>query len=311
MSETQDTKAVEAIDYKRIIAPEDFVNGWREMPEEVYHSDFNAVNYSSLKHVGKSLFSFHQHFFIGHEKEPTQKMKFGTLAHMALLQGSKFKERYIVMPEFVGLTLKGEISKTSKAAKQKQADWLAEVPNGSIIVTTQERNDLFAMIDSTLSHEQAYEILKDGKPEIIGYWRDSITGLRCRAQLDFLSFNLGALLDVKTTNDCEWTQFRKSVEKLNYPLQLAKYASGVKHITGAEPQNRAWLAIENVFPFEVAVHETGPKYDTIGDFEYRKFMNDVRDSVESGKWPMKQTEIEIGEPSLFYERKYETFLHGA
>ena len=77
---------------QRIIAPPEFKNEWRELPTEDYHRDKSAVNFSSLKFIEKSEFHF-AHAFWGKPKEPTPRMKFGTLAHMALLEGPKFKSR--------------------------------------------------------------------------------------------------------------------------------------------------------------------------------------------------------------------------
>ena len=143
------------------------------------------------------------------------------------------------------LNLKGEISANSKEAKQKRADWLAEQPSDAIIVTEDEREKLFAMIDSVLSNEKAANLLSNGEAEIKGYWIDKETGIPLRMMDDFLSFNLGVLADLKTCQDSRWEYFRKSVESYNYPLQIAMYNEGVKEITGIEPKARAWIAVEN------------------------------------------------------------------
>lgn len=289
-----------------LFAPNDFKNHWNESISTAdYHADKTAVNSSSLKRMVKSPRAFHASFFLGKNDEVSDSMKFGTLAHMALLEGEKFREKYVVMPEFMEPTLDGKLSANSKAAKEKKAQWLADQPSDSIICSKDEQERIFGMIDSLLSHEKAFALLKDGKPELTGYWKDPETGLRCRMKADFISFNLGALVDVKTTTDCVWEEFRRSVEKLRYDIQMAQYDDGIFHITGKRPEHRVWLAIESKFPYEVACHEVPPQYQATGRYEYKKALKNIKDCILANSWPQAQADIEFGEMSPWFYKKYE------
>lgn len=285
-----------------IFAEEGYKSHWNEsISEEDYHADKTAVNSSSLKHAVKSPRAFYASYFIGSGKEPTPAMKFGTLAHMAILEGTKFKDRYVLVPDF------GDMR--SKTNREKKAEWLVEQPKGAVLCTAEERDSLFAMIDSMLSHEQAHKLLTDGKPEIAGYWRDKETGLRLRMKADFVSFNLNALIDVKTTQDTVWEEFRRSVERLRYDIQMMMYDDGVEQITGKRPDHRVWLAIESKMPFEVACFEVPPQYEATGKFEYRRALNTVAACARANNWPQRQAEIEYGEMSAWFYKQYE--LKGA
>ena len=78
---------------QKLIDTSNFKQGWRkDITDEEYHADKTAVNFSSLKYIEKSDFSFAKAYW-GKAKEPTKSMKFGSLAHVAMLQGSKFKGR--------------------------------------------------------------------------------------------------------------------------------------------------------------------------------------------------------------------------
>lgn len=293
-----DKKEVVTYDPRAIFAPEDFKPNWIEnLPDEVYHADRTAVNSSSLKAMAKSARAFHGAFFSGRIKEPTDAMKFGTLAHLAILQGAKFRDRYIVQPDF------GDM-RSSKNRASRDA-WLAEVPPTHFVVTEDERDDLFGMIDSVLSHERAFALLSKGSPEIAGYWRDAATGIRLRMKADFISFDLGALVDVKTTRDCRWPEFRRSVESLRYDIQMAMYADGTSIISGKPTEHKVWLAIEHTFPYEVACHEVPPQYELTGNYEYRSALQRVKRCVELNEWPQGQPDIEFGEMSAWFYRGYE------
>lgn len=305
-----DNQEVKKVDVDAIFAPEDYVAHWDDsVPDEQYHADKTAVNYSSLKKMDKSPKAFYASYFLGKNEEPTEAMKFGTLAHMAILQGSKFKDAYVVMPEFMGLTLDGKPSAQSKDAKQKRAAWLADQPPETIITTIEDRDRLFSMIDSILSHRQAHDLLKNGKPEIAGYWRDPETGLRCRMKLDFLPFNVSALLDLKTTQDSLWEEFRRSVESLRYDIQIAMYSEGVKQITGIEPEHKMWMAVESKMPFEVACYEVPPQYEATGKFDLRNCLRQIAECAKAKQWPQRQAEVEYGDMSPWFFKKYE--LKGA
>ena len=156
------------IDYKKLIASPDFNANWNtEIKTPKYHADKNAVNSSSLKKMVKSPLAFHNAFY-GEPEEPTDAMKMGTLAHLAILQGELFRKKYVVMPEFESRTADGKPSesKSTKYYKDQVNEWTKSLDKDAIVVTPQERDDLFRMIDSIISNEMAFKLLSDGSPEI-------------------------------------------------------------------------------------------------------------------------------------------------
>lgn len=290
--------------YKALISSSDFKARWST--DDYYKFDRTAVNQSALKYMLKSPYAFYDVFY-KRQKPPTAKMKLGQMAHMAILQGSLFKENYVVMPEFESKTADGKPtdSKNTKFYKEQVKAFLESIPDHKMVVTHQEKEDIFGMVDSILSNKMAMALLKDGIPEATGYFRHEATGIKCRFQADFVSFNLNTLVELKTTSDCEWNMFRRSVEGFNYPFQLACYAEGIKQITGIAPKKRVWIAVENVAPYEVRVYDCGPIYEEIGDYEFNKALHDLRYCIDSGTFPQGEKEIVVAEPSNFYRNKYE------
>lgn len=300
------------LNYKSLLAPADYKSHWNEkIKVEEYHADKSAVNSSSLKAMIKSPKAFHESFY-GDKTKVTKAMGFGTLAHMAILQGDEFTKRYVVQPEFESKTADGKPSdsKNTKFYKDQVDSWKASLSSDSIIVTQEELAKLLGMIDSIKNHAQAMQLLSQGKPELSGYWRDVETGILCRMQADFVSFNLGALVDVKTTSDCSWLDFRRSVEGYDYPFQLAMYAEGIKNITGQFPKACFWIAIENEAPYDVAVYQADDIYIQLGQYQYRKAMDKLKECIDTGKFSGIQTsgECEVTEPSFIYKEKHKEFL---
>jgi len=281
-----------------------FENRWAEnLSEEEYHADKTAVNSSSLKEMIRSPAAYYDAYVNG--KKPTKAMKFGTLAHMAILEGDKFRSRYVVEPVFQGMTQNGIMSERSKVALQKKAEWYQSLPQGTTVVTKEELDMLLRMIDSMVNNKDAFEILSKGKAEAKGYFVDEETGLKCRFMADFISFNLNALVDIKTTTDCKWEKFRSSVEELRYDVQMAMYEQGVKAITGKSSDHRLWLTIETVRNFECRVHEVDPMYDETGLYEYRYCMKRLSDCIKENKFPQGQVLIEYGQPSFWFKQEYQ------
>lgn len=287
------------IDPGVIFAPDDYVNHWNDIiSDKDYHADRTAINSSSLKWMIKSAHAFYGVFFLNQGREPTEAMKFGTLAHMAMLEGAKFRDRYIIVPDF------GDLRSSKNRAERQR--FLNDLPAKAIPVDKEDRERLLAMIDSTLSHPEASRLLSNGKPEVTGYWRDPETGLRMRMKADFLPFNLSSLIDVKTTQDSTWEAFRKSVEspKIRMDVQMAMYEDGIEKITGVRPETSAWLAVESVFPYEVACHEVPPQYKQSGDYEYQRCKRRIAECAKSNLWPQAQTEIEMAEMSPWFFNNY-------
>lgn len=285
------------IDPKSILAPEDFKAEWREhVTDEEYHADKTAVGSSSLRKTKKSMFAFAGAMWGQGEKE-TDAMRFGSLVHLAMLQPQKFKDFILVMPEFTGYTQKGELSTRSKEAIEKKNKWLAEVPKDAIVVEAQEQEKLLCMIDSVLSHPRASLLLKNVKTEVAGYWRDPVTGIRCKIKPDILTFDSEILVDLKTCRDCYWPEFRRTVEAKKYYFQDAMYRQITGQITGIEPQLSAWIAVENVYPYETAVHPVHYDYRDAGAKEFRHALDMVKVSIDENNFSQYKLSAEDVNPT--------------
>lgn len=282
---------------------------WRDVSENDYFADKSAVNSSSLKYMLKSPNSFKASFFDGKTETTTEALKFGTLAHLAILQGSKFKDTYQVMPKFTGYTKSGELtdSLNCKEVKDKRSAWLAELPKDAVICTEEERDKLIGMVESIIKHPKAFKLLQQGKPEIVGYWNFK-NGIPCKMKADFISFNLNALVDLKTTQNCDAKYFSKQIENFRYDFQMQFYSNGIQAITGKAPEHKIFIAIEKEPPYEVAVYEMAPQYEEAAEFDIQFCMDKLKQCLETNEWPSKQKEIEIIEPNHWFMKDYEGVL---
>lgn len=296
---------IENIDVRSIIAPKDAINHWdTTTSDENYHANRTAINSSSLKYALRSEYAFFQVFFQKKPTKQTESMRYGTLAHMALLEGRKFQERHIVIPDFGDLR--------SSTNREKRAKWIQEIqleiPNAVFVKNQEEYDNLIAVVESILSHKEASKLFSNGQPEAMGWYTDPRTGLRCRMKADFLSFNVNCLLDFKTARDVRWEKFKWAVEDYRYDFQIEMYADGTFQINQKQPDHKLWVVIENQYPFEMAIYEVDDVYQAAGKYEYEKALKNIRKAVDSNIWPKEQKSIEYSEPSIGFVQKYQ--LHG-
>lgn len=263
----------------------DFKNQWIEnIKDEQYHSDKTAINSTSLKKILKSPATFYSDFVLGVKDEPTEAMKFGTLVHRAILEPESFLKSYIVTPEFGDLR--------SKANKMAKEEWLSSLPVETIVTTREELEHLTGMIESILKHEGARRLLSNGIPEVVGYYRDDETGLKCRVKVDFLRFDVSAVIDLKTTKDCSITSFSKDIWNRGYHFQLAMYCEAVRAISGKKVEYPAFVAVEKKPPYEVAVYLADDGMLDLGYQQYRRAMRTLSECLKTGQWARYQTEIQ-------------------
>lgn len=274
--------------YPEIVPPE-FENHWKHnVPEEEYHSERSAISSTSLRLALKSPLHFYEFVVKGEQKETNDAMRFGSMVHMALLETDKFMSKYVKMPEFGDLR-----SSKNREAKER---WLSDVPPGAMPIEAEKLDRLHRIIDSiqTYRHPETGEriivnLLKDAVFEASGYFRDSVTGLKCRIRPDILRMDLSAMPDLKTTRDPSPDFFSKEIWNRQYHVQMAFYAMGVKAITGREPKLPCFIAVQNEPPFDVAVFECDEVMMDRGAKAVRKGLDRIAECMSAGQWPGVQT----------------------
>lgn len=286
-----------------IYAPEDFKPHWYEdLAEETYHGDKTGVGSSDLRMMLDSPKAFYWGFFKGYQKEQTNDMRLGKLIHLAVLEGAKFKNRYVVMPEFTGYTAKGELTSSPNCTevKKKKAAWMSDQPPGAVITTEAERDTIIGIIDSIMEHPNGPDMFKNGRPEVSGYFRDPETGIRCKVRLDFLTFNGQLMTDLKSAVTSKRAKFGSNAFSYRYDIQLAVYREACKAINGFYPDVSALVAVEKTFPFECAMYYFQPEDFVQAEVDYHRALRRLDKCIKGNHWPQRQQIIErIHTPAWF------------
>lgn len=287
----------------KIVDPKEFKNSWFKMSEETYRADLDATNFSTLKYFLESPAAYL--YNLKKPKEPTKQMRYGTIAHMALLESEKFKANYIVEPIFEGLTAKGEktTSKNSLDVKRQYEEWRNGLSKDAVILTEDQLESLTGIINSMLESQELLSLIEHGEPELVGKWVDPETGILCKAKLDLPVRSCGWLMDVKTTSkSANWEEFMWSVENLDYDFQIAMYHEAYKQIEGKPPVMCGWIVPETFGPWDFDIHLVHDLFIEKGMEKYRKCMNKLKECLDTGVFPKKHqmSKIEMRLPREHY-----------
>jgi len=277
------------------------------MSDEEYHADTTAIGSSSVRAAMSSLKLFHGIVIQGKKIEASPAMKLGSKIHMAVLERERFMHTHRVMPEFTGLTQKGEVSTRSKEANEKRALWLSDLPKDCVVVTQDELEMMTGIAESIMQHPQGKDVLRAMVPEVPGFFLDNETGIRCKIKPDLRREDGSVFIDLKTTKSCEQFAFGKQVfGEMRIDIQLLMYAKGIEAITGKFPRRIIILAVEKVWPYEVAVYSYNRIQLQQAETDYHATLKKIRHAVDHNHWPMRQQSIQPGHvPEWFIRNSVE------
>lgn len=154
-----------------------------------------------------------------HPSMPKAEFDLGTAAHHVLLGCG---------PELVVID---EANYQRKATQTKRDGAYAA---GQTPVLAHQMDQVEDMVQKVREHKLAGHLLAEGtgEPEQSLFWIDPVTGVKCRARLDWLSrlrTNDGRLIiiDYKTARSADPDKFLKAIQDYRYHMQAAWYIDAV------------------------------------------------------------------------------------
>jgi hypothetical protein len=275
---------------------------------------WEAVNNSSLGPALKSTKHYLAH--LATEREPTDALRFGSMAHNGVLEPTAILDRYVLVPDNFGDDIRnadGSAPKNlraTKAYKQKIAEFEAAHMGREVIHDRREYERLVGLVSAVRDHDRAVTYLtRKGLVECSMIWVDVETGLTCKGRMDHWSPKYGRITDLKTTRDA--ADFERSIARFGYDRQAAFYVDGLRSL-GYDVAEFAIVAVESEAPFAVRaapLHE-----DTLADGRelYRKALRRVAQYRQTLDAPGYDDPDFWRKPSWAFETNDETqlTLHG-
>lgn len=232
----------------------------------------SAVNWSTLKHAGKS--PAHYRAALERDFVPSPAMEIGTAVHAAVLEPEEFEARYVVWD--------------GGARRGKAWDAFRDANADRRILKADEHQRVLVIAETVHSNRVAAPYLTGGGEfEASFVWTDEETGLRCKGRADRIAYNAGGLrvlVDLKTTNDGDPRKFAATAARLGYHGQLAFYSDGLAS-RGQPVDKVVMIVVETSAPFDVTVYEVDDETLYAGECLYRELLAKVAGCRSTGKWP--------------------------
>lgn len=284
------------------IVGEEFVNHWEDetFTNEQHHAHFESTSSSSLKLIVDSPYTYLETMKRrqnGRGMAQTKSMKFGTIAHLIVLEPAEFRRRVVLAPKF---------NLTKTVDKEEWALFKLDQHPDAIIFRDGdegrgEYENLVGVVNAIANHNKARDIFREGISERSGFFRCPRTGILTRFRPDFMStiFTNGHLVDFKTAKSSRYEMFQKQADELMYHVQMSLYRTGYKELNGHWPDVSSWVVVENQFPYEVAVYPVDTAMITHGDNWYNYSMDLLKECIVRKQFPQRQTETETMVPSKY------------
>lgn len=259
---------------------------------------------SDFRERRKACYGYH--FAPDRERKPvSRQMRFGTLIHQIIFDPAAHLTSNVVGPPEVW-TKAGTLRENAETR-----DWLAQHAGKEIWKPSE-----YARAVKTVAAVMAVSWPFDGGSMTIGeindqipsqretpfFWTDAETGLACKCCADWL-IDLDSrwlCIDLKTAADASPRAFRYSYRQYGYDLQFAHYTAGIQAVTG-KPVEWCFLAVESEFPHCAALHEVGPIAADEARDEWRRTLDALNESIQSGDWA-DGWEKEINQVTVFSNR---------
>jgi len=231
-----------------------------------YHAD-PAISASQLKEIGRSPYHYWSRYLDPDRiaMVPTAAMRFGTLAHCAVLEPDELSNRYQLAPD-----------RRTKEGKAAVAEMAAA---GIEAVSEADLAQALAMADAVRSNSTAALLLSNGAAEQSFWWDDVSTGLRCKCRPDWLSADGATIVDLKTCQDASPAAFAKSVAQWSYQVQSAHY------LCGTLAKRFIFVAVEKSFPYAIGVYELDAKAMVHGAVLRHNALQILQDCKAVNSWP--------------------------
>lgn len=269
-----------------------YANHWKPegFTNEDHHFSYEAISSSGLKDLLISPYTYLRNTIDrqnGIGKKPSRSMKFGTIAHMMILEPELFRKKFQIMPNF------GDQRKKENQLEKEL--WELSLDKDAVVFKdNDEFDDFVGVIEAIASHQKCKNLFKEGVSERSGFYKDPVTGLLCRIRPDFISTreDLNLFLDLKTAKSSAYRKFQADAWTFRYDLQIAMYREGFKEINGYYPDNCLWVVVENKKPYEVAVYEIDFKLIEVSTEWYRFGLDRLSKCIKTMNFPQRQTVIE-------------------
>lgn len=226
-----------------------------------------GLNWSSLKYMASSPLAYR--WVIDHPPPRKPAYTIGAAIHCAVLEPSKFGERYAV---FDG-TRRGK----------EWDSWLIAHPGHESLKPPEMATVLESAV-AVRAHRVAAPLLHHGRAECAITWQDP-SGIACKGRLDYLQPT--QLVDLKSARQIDPRNFARASGSYLYHAQVAWYHDGAiaAHQLPPDAEHPYIVAVEKTGPYDVGVYQLTAEDLELGRAIYRDLVTKLVACTEANYWP--------------------------
>ncbi len=245
---------------------------YSDISNTAYHASA-GLSSTNLKLSLESLFKYKLAMNGELPFKQTPTMALGTAVHAYTLEPENFHNEIAIRPEL-------GYSKSDKILMLE----FEECNKGKTFITKDQAIMARLMRDNILSHPEVAQLMRNSTCEQSGYYTDKHTGMSCKYRPDIRHQHF--IADIKTTVSVKPSKFSATIDKLGYHVSAAHYLEGDRTLHETNHNQFIFIAVENKYPFEVAVYTLGAKSLERG-YELRaRGLNSIQRAMETGHYPM-------------------------
>lgn len=259
---------------------------YADIPEDVYHADpvaGGSLSASGTKSILPALGGCPArfHYDQSHPKEPKNHFDFGHVAHALVLgRGKKFR-------------VMDYKARSTNEYKEDAADARANNETPALIKDVVKAQE---MLEALQNHPFAGQLFRDGVAEQVLIWKCPITGIMCRAMVDWLPNRPLIVPDYKTAASSHPDEWKRSFSNYSYFVQAAHVLEGVELLwrqEGGPPPKFCFVTQEKEPPYIVSVFEPDPIDVAWGKIVMLKARQLYQSCKAADHWPGYIEDVEI------------------
>jgi hypothetical protein len=225
-------------------------------------------------------------------KEETADLRFGRAMHHRILEPETFKESWPINPGCQQPLASGErkgkpCGNAAAYASQDRTHWLCGTHNKAVdlgpagdYISDDELTRIEAIEKELHQAGQLARFRRPGWSEVV--IEAELYGVKCKARIDRLTADGGAIIDCKKCQPghADQESFSKSVANYGYHIQAAFYAMMVREAFGDYPLV-SWMIIEDKPPHCVNVIDASNFDLQVGRWEVQRVLDQWKRSTET------------------------------
>lgn len=207
-------------------------------------------------------------------RSDTESLAIGRAIHTAVFQPELFNSEFLCLPEIDRRTTKG---------REEYATVVCQNPHKTCL-KKDEFNKALEIATEVRSNRHVFKLIEDAHYELSVQWKDSGTGVLCKARLDCYNEDLGIVLDLKTTIDASPQGFSRKLYSYGYNRQAAWYLESLR-AHGESARHFVFVAVEKEPPYSIGLYRLSDEAIKLSKRENEALLRKYQECVRTDFWP--------------------------